>query len=75
MGLIAVQLREGLTFKSGRTRAQKFMPELRARISAGEIGPDAIVTHALPTQDAARGYEIFNEKQEDCRKIILRPSA
>jgi threonine dehydrogenase-like Zn-dependent dehydrogenase len=64
---------KGLTFKSGQTHAQKFMPELLARISAGEIRPDAIVTHTLPLEEAARGYEIFNEKQEDCRKVILRP--
>ena len=26
-----------------------------------------------PLADAARGDEIFNEKQEDCRKVILTP--
>lgn len=66
---------KGLTFKSGQTHAQRFMPELLDRISAGDIKPDVIVTHTLPLDDAARGYEIFNEKQEDCRKVILRPGA
>ena len=66
---------KGLTFKSGQTHAQRFMPELLERISAGALQPEVIVTHTLPLQDAARGYEIFNEKQEDCRKVILRPDA
>lgn len=66
---------KGLTFRSGQTHAQRFMPELLARIAAGELQPEVIVTHNLPLEDAARGYEIFNEKQEDCRKVILRPNA
>lgn len=66
---------KGLTFKSGQTHAQRFMPELLDRISEGDIKPDVIVTHTLQLDDAARGYEIFNEKQEDCRKVILRPGA
>jgi threonine dehydrogenase-like Zn-dependent dehydrogenase len=32
-----------------------------------------IITHRLPLADAARGYEIFNDKQEDCRKVVLLP--
>ncbi len=64
---------KGLTFRSGQTHAQRYMPELLERISAGQLQPEQIVTHELPLLDAARGYEIFNEKQEDCRKIILRP--
>ncbi len=62
---------KGLTFRSGQTHVQRFMPELLDRISAGDLRPEAIVTHTLPLSDAARGYEIFNEKQEDCRKVIL----
>lgn len=66
---------KGLTFKSGQTHAQRFMPKLLDRISAGDLAPDVIVTHTLSLLDAARGYEIFNDKQEDCRKVILRPGA
>jgi threonine dehydrogenase-like Zn-dependent dehydrogenase len=64
---------KGLTFKGGQTHAQRFMPELLSFISQGELKPDAIITHKLPLDEAARGYEIFNEKQEDCRKVVLVP--
>jgi len=66
---------KGLTFRSGQTHAQRFMPKLLERISSGELQPEAIITHTLPLQDAARGYQIFNDKEEDCRKVILRPGA
>jgi threonine dehydrogenase-like Zn-dependent dehydrogenase len=64
---------KGLTFKGGQTHAQRFMPELLDRISKGELHPEVIITHTLPLEDAARGYSIFNEKQEDCRKVVLKP--
>ncbi len=66
---------KGLTFKSGQTHAQKFMPELLARISKGELRPEAIITHTLPLSEAVRGYEVFDKKQEDCRKVVLTSSA
>ena len=64
---------KGLTVKSGQTHTQRFMPELLERISAGALRPEAIITHRLTLDQAARGYEIFNDKQEQCRKVILRP--
>ena len=33
------------------------------------------MTHYMPFEEAARGYEIFEKRQEDCRKIILVPGA
>lgn len=64
---------KGLTFKMGQTHAQRFMPELLEHIEAGKLRPEAIITHRLPLTDAARGYEIFADKEEDCRKVILTP--
>ena len=65
---------KGLTFKSGQTHAQRFMPELLEHISSGALRPEAIVTHTLTLEEAVKGYEIFNEKREECRKVILRPN-
>lgn len=64
---------KGLSFKGGQTHAQQFMPELLQRISNGELKPELIITHTLALEDAARGYELFNEKQQGCRKVVLRP--
>jgi threonine dehydrogenase-like Zn-dependent dehydrogenase len=64
---------KGLTFKGGQTHAQQFMPELLERIARGDLHPETIITHKMPLADAARGYEIFEKKQEDCRKVVLTP--
>jgi threonine dehydrogenase-like Zn-dependent dehydrogenase len=64
---------KGLQFRMGQTHVQRFMPELLEHIGNGKLRPEAIVSHQLKLGDAARGYEIFDKKQEDCRKVILTP--
>jgi threonine dehydrogenase-like Zn-dependent dehydrogenase len=66
---------KGLTFKGGQTHTQHFMPALLEKISNGELQPDVIISHRLPLAEAARGYEMFEKKLDDCRKIVLKPDA
>jgi threonine dehydrogenase-like Zn-dependent dehydrogenase len=65
---------KGLTFKGGQTHAQRLMPELLERIAQGALRPEAIISHTLPLAEAVHGYQIFNKKQEDCRKVVLTPA-
>jgi len=64
---------KGLTFKMDQTHVHAFLPELLELIEGGHLTPEEIVTHHLPLEEAARGYEIFEKRQEDCRKVILVP--
>ncbi|GAA4356565.1 zinc-dependent alcohol dehydrogenase [Variovorax defluvii] len=64
---------KGLTIKGGQTHAQRFMPELLEHIGNGKLQPEAIITHRMPLAQAARGYEVFNGQEEDCRKVVLTP--
>ncbi|ORM55022.1 glutathione-dependent formaldehyde dehydrogenase [Pantoea conspicua] len=64
---------KGLTFKMGQTHVHAYLPDLLKLIEQGHLKPEEIVTHHLPLEDAARGYEIFEKRQEDCRKVILVP--
>jgi len=64
---------KGLTFKMGQTHVHAFLPDLLKLIEQGHLKPEEIVTHHMPLEDAKRAYEIFEKRQEDCRKIILVP--
>ncbi len=64
---------KGLTFKMGQTHVQAYLPELLQLIEQGMIKPEEIITHHLPLEQAAKGYEIFDKREEDCRKVILVP--
>ena len=64
---------KGLTFKMGQTHVQKLMPELLDCIAAGDLKPEAIITHRMKLAEAAEGYKIFDQKEQDCRKVVLTP--
>ena len=64
---------KGLSIKMGQTHVQKFMPELLSFIEDGKLQPDIIITHKMKLEDAAEGYRIFDQKEEDCRKVVLTP--
>ncbi|MFS2122841.1 zinc-dependent alcohol dehydrogenase [Pseudomonas sp. Pseusp97] len=64
---------KGLTFKMGQTHVQPLLPELLEAINEGNLRPEEIITHRMTLEEAAQGYDIFNRKLEDCRKVILRP--
>ncbi|OUL98682.1 zinc-dependent alcohol dehydrogenase [Variovorax sp. JS1663] len=64
---------KGLTVKAGQTHVQRFMPELLEHVGNGKLRPEAIITHRLPLAQAARGYQVFNQQQEECRKVVLTP--
>ena len=66
---------KGLNFAMGQTHAQEHMPVLLEHIEAGRLRPEIIITHRLPLAEAARGYEVFAKKEEDCRKVVLVPGA
>ncbi len=64
---------KGLTFRMGQTHVQRYMPELLDAIADGRLSPEAIISHRMPLANAAEGYAIFEEKREDCRKVVLVP--
>jgi len=64
---------KGLTFRMGQTHVQRHLPELLERIENGDLAPADIITHRMRLEDAAKAYDIFNHKQEACRKVVLMP--
>lgn len=64
---------KGLTFRMGQTHVKKYVPQLLQHIEHGELSPQAIISHRMALSDAAAGYELFNEKLDDCRKVVLIP--
>lgn len=66
---------KGLTFKMGQTHVHRYLGELLQAIEEGRLHPADIITHRLSLEDAAKGYDIFNKKEEACRKVVLIPGA
>jgi threonine dehydrogenase-like Zn-dependent dehydrogenase len=70
---IGAFMNKGLTWKTGQTHMQAYMPMLLEKIVSGEIDPSFIITHEMSLEDAAKGYDIFKHKQDSCIKVVLKP--
>jgi threonine dehydrogenase-like Zn-dependent dehydrogenase len=66
-------MNKGLTMKTGQTHIHRYLSTLLDRVQNGEIDPSFVITHSLPLEQAAQGYKIFEEKKENCIKIVLKP--
>jgi threonine dehydrogenase-like Zn-dependent dehydrogenase len=61
-----------LTLKSGQCHVHRYMRPLLRHIENGDLDPTFVITHSMRLEDAARGYELFVNKEENCEKVVLR---
>ena len=66
-------MNRSLTIKAGQAHVQRYMRPLLDRIEAGDIDPTFVITHHMPLNQAPEGFSMFNDKQDDCIKIVLKP--
>jgi len=61
-----------LTIRSGQTHVHRYMRPLLERIEKGDIDPSFVVSHRMQLRDAPSGYQIFNDKEDECMKVVLK---
>jgi S-(hydroxymethyl)glutathione dehydrogenase/alcohol dehydrogenase len=64
---------KGLKIYSGQALVHRYIDELISWLENDRIRLNDIITHRLPLAEAPHGYEIFNEKKDNCVKIVLSP--
>jgi len=64
---------KGLSIYTGQALVHRYIDELISWLEEDRIRLDDIITHRLPLAEAPHGYEIFNEKKENCVKVVLSP--
>lgn len=62
-----------ITLKMGQAPVIPFMPKLYEMIKNKEFDPTDIITHKLPLDKAGHGYQIFNDHEDNCIKVVLKP--
>jgi len=62
-----------ITLKMGQAPVIHYMPELYRMIMDGRLDPTDIITHRLSLDEAQHAYEIFDEKKDNCIKVVLKP--
>jgi S-(hydroxymethyl)glutathione dehydrogenase/alcohol dehydrogenase len=64
---------KGITIKQGQAPVLNYIDHLIDLVTQEKVVLDDIISHNLPLSDVAHAYKIFDEKQDDCVKVILKP--
>lgn len=65
-------MNRGLTIRAGQCHVHRYLNPLLERIERGDIDPTFIISHHMPLEDAPKGYALFNDKEDECMKVVLR---
>lgn len=66
---------KGLSIRAGQCNAHKYLQPLMERIEQGDIKPEEIITHRGSLADAPDLYKTFQEKDDKCIKVVMKPAA
>lgn len=61
-----------LTLRMGIASAES-LPRLQAKVERGELDLKFILTHTFPLAEGARAYELFDRKEDNVLKVLLKP--
>jgi alcohol dehydrogenase len=64
---------KGITWKGGQVPVQKYIDELLQLVVDRKVVLDDIISHRLPLDKAKEAYHIFNQREDDCVKVVLKP--
>jgi threonine dehydrogenase-like Zn-dependent dehydrogenase len=65
-------MNRGLTIRAGQCHVHRYLRPLLERIERGDIDPTFVISHRMNLDEVSKGYSIFNDKQEDVMKIVLK---
>ena len=65
---------KGLTMRMGQTHVHRYLRPLLELIEGGRLDATFIVSHRWPLSRAPEAYHMFNDKREDCTKVVLDPT-
>lgn len=62
-----------ITLKMGQCPAQRYVKPILELIETGKFDATDIITHRLSLSEGNRGYSLFDNKEDGCIKVILKP--
>jgi threonine dehydrogenase-like Zn-dependent dehydrogenase len=63
-----------LTIRVGQANVRRWVDDLLPLLGDDDpLGTGDLVTHRLPLERAPEGYELFQQKQDGCIKVVLKP--
>ena len=62
-----------ITLKMGQCPATRYVEPILEKIKNGEFDATDIITHTLSLEQGRHAYEIFDSKEDNCIKVVLKP--
>lgn len=64
-----------VTIRMGQANVRRWIDDILPLVSGDDdpLGVEDFATHRLPLEDAPRAYEVFQKKQDNAFKILLKP--
>jgi threonine dehydrogenase-like Zn-dependent dehydrogenase len=67
-------MNKGLKLSGAQQPGERYIPMLLERIASGELKTKHLMTHPLPLDQGAYGYDIFKNKRENCLRTVFVPN-
>jgi len=64
---------KGIKLKGGQALVHNYIDHLIELVATGKVVLNDIITHTVALSDAAKMYDIFNKKEDNCVKVVLKP--
>jgi threonine dehydrogenase-like Zn-dependent dehydrogenase len=64
---------KNLTYRAGRAPARAYMERVLAGLARKDWDLTPLFSHRLPLAEAVHGYALFDQKRENCTKVLLQP--
>jgi alcohol dehydrogenase len=64
---------KGLKLRGGQAFVHNYIDHLIELVNTGKVTLDDIITHNVPLSEASNMYDIFNNKKDNCVKVVLKP--
>lgn len=64
---------KNVSLKMGQCPATRYVDLMLQKIQNGEFDATDIITHTLSLEEGSHAYSIFDKKEDNCIKVILKP--
>jgi S-(hydroxymethyl)glutathione dehydrogenase / alcohol dehydrogenase len=64
---------KGIKLRGGQAPVHNYIDHLINLVETGKVTLHDIITHTVPLSEASKMYDIFNNKEDNCVKVVLKP--
>lgn len=64
---------KGIKLRGGQAPVHNYIDHLIDLVAGGKVVLEDIITHNVPLSEASKMYDIFNKREDNCVKVVLKP--